>query len=81
MIEAYYNEPTYPSHSLWYQPETDFTQSHSRHLDGTPSQAAKDELNMTITRKAAEIMVKESMRAAGYITILVWIVVFKESLD
>jgi hypothetical protein len=61
-IEAYYNEPTCASQSLRYQPETKFIPS--RILDiwmvQVPSQAARDELNMTITRKAAEIMVKES---------------------
>lgn len=40
--------------TLRYQPET---------IDQKPSQVARDELNMTITRKAAEIMVKESTRA------------------
>lgn len=64
-IEAYYNEPTCASQSLRYQPGTNFIPS--RILDiwmiQVPSQAARDELNMTITRKAAEIMVKESTRA------------------
>jgi hypothetical protein len=64
-IEAYYNEPTLASQSLRYQPETNFIPSHI--LDiwmvQVPSQAARDELNMAITRKATEIMVNESTRA------------------
>ena len=64
-ITAYYSEPTFASQSLRYQPETDFIPS--RILDiwmvQVPSQAAKYELNMTITRKAAEIMIKESTKA------------------
>lgn len=66
-IEAYYNEP----HKVCINLKPTL---HSRILGvWTPgtSQAARDELNMTITRNAADIMVKESIRAARHITILV----------
>jgi len=64
-LEAFYSEPAYAAQSLRLQPGS--RSAPSRLLDiwieQVPSGEAKQELDMAITKKAAEIMIKESTTA------------------